>query len=65
MLTLYEVTEKLSRLDELTLLEFLEISSEDIVNKFTNRIQDRLEEISADLEEDAEDFRAITETEES
>ena len=57
MLTLYEVTEKLSRLDELTLLEFLEISSEDIVNKFTNRIQDRLEEISADLEADAEDFR--------
>ena len=65
MLTLYEVTEKLSRLDELTLLEFLDISSEDIVNKFINRIQDRLEEISEDLEADAEDFRAITETEEN
>jgi hypothetical protein len=57
MLTLYEVTEKLSRLDELTLLEFLDISSEDIVNKFINRIQDRLEEISEDLEADAEDYR--------
>ena len=60
MLTLYEVTEKLSRLDELTLLEFLDISSEEIVNKFINRIQDRLEEISADLEADAEDFRGTT-----
>ena len=60
MLTLYEVTEKLSRLDELTLLEFLDISSEEIVNKFINRIQDRLEEISEDLEADAEDFRGTT-----
>ena len=61
MLTLYEVTEKLSRLDELTLLEFLDISSEEIVNKFINRIQDRLEEISEDLEADAEDFRGTYE----
>jgi len=61
MLTLYEVTEKLSRLDELTLLEFLDISSEEIVNKFINRIQDRLEEISEDLEADAEHYRGAYE----
>jgi|SaaInlV_100m_DNA_5_1039725.scaffolds.fasta_scaffold30639_2 hypothetical protein len=65
MLTFYEVSERLGRLDELTLLETLEITSEDIVNKFSQRIEDRLEDLIADLEEDAEDFRAITETEEN
>ena len=64
MLTFYEVSERLGRLDELTLLETLEITSEDIVNKFSQGIEDRLEDLAADLEEDAEDFRAITETEE-
>ena len=56
MLTFYEVSEKLSKLDELTLLETLEISSEDIVNKFAERIEARLEELAEDFEADLLDY---------
>lgn len=56
MLTFYEVSEKLSKLDEVTLLEILEISSEDIVNKFGDRIEENLEELSSDFEADLENY---------
>ena len=62
MLTFYEVSEKLARLDELTLLETLEISSEDIVAKFSLRIQERLEELSEDFTADLADYTGTEET---
>ena len=62
MLTFYEVSEKLARLDELTLLETLEISSEDIVAKFGLRIQERLEELSEDFTADLADYTGTEET---
>ncbi|WBF78146.1 hypothetical protein MEP402_gp26 [Methylophilales phage MEP402] len=46
-----EVCEELSKLDETTLLEVLDITSEDLVNKFQDKIEDNLEELSNDLEE--------------
>lgn len=52
-LTFKEVCEELTRIDETTLLEVLEISSEDIVNKFQDKIEDNLEELSNDLVNDA------------
>ena len=61
MLTFYEVSEKLARLDELTLLETLEISSEDIVAKFSLRIQERLEELSEDFTADLADYTGTEE----
>jgi hypothetical protein len=48
-LTYYELLEKMAQLDELTLIEILNISSEELVNKFSDRINDRLEELSEDF----------------
>jgi hypothetical protein len=65
VLTFYEVCEKLTRLDELTLLETLEINSDDIVNKFEERISDRLEELSDDFEADDAELNGTGETNET
>ena len=46
-----EVCEELTKIDETTLLEILDISSEGIVNKFQDKIEDNLEELSSDLDE--------------
>jgi len=39
MLTLDEVCDRLMKIDEISLLEVLEISSEDIVNRFVDKIE--------------------------
>ena len=41
MLTLPDICDKLARLDEVTILELLEIRSEDIVAKFMDAIEER------------------------
>ena len=50
-LSFKEVCEELAKIDETTLLEVLDISSEDIVNHFQDKIEDNLEELSNDLDE--------------
>ena len=40
MLTLPDICDKLKRLDEVTILELLEIDSEEIVSRFQDRIED-------------------------
>jgi hypothetical protein len=40
MLTLPDICDKLKRLDEVTILELLEINSEEIVAKFQDKIED-------------------------
>ena len=50
-LSFKEVCEELAMIDETTLLEVLDISSEDIVNHFQDKIEDNLEELSNDLDE--------------
>tara|TARA_Y100000389_G_C17462224_1_gene522685 strand:- start:978 stop:1169 length:192 start_codon:yes stop_codon:yes gene_type:complete len=50
-LSFKEVCEELVKIDETTLLEVLDISSEDIVNHFQDKIEDNLEELSNDLDE--------------
>jgi|TARA_R100001463_G_scaffold4162_6_gene15968 hypothetical protein len=50
-LSFKEVCEELTKIDETTLLEILDITSEDIVNKFQDKIEDNLEELSNDLDE--------------
>jgi hypothetical protein len=39
-------------LDELTIIEILDISSEELVNKFSDRINDRFEELAEDFKHD-------------
>ncbi len=50
MLTFQEVCDQLIQLDETTLLEVLDLTSEDIVNKFQDKIEDKLELLAEDLE---------------
>ena len=49
MLTPKEVRDKLKQLDETTLLEVLEISSEEIVDRFDDKIEEREDYFIADL----------------
>jgi len=51
-LTNNEIKDRLKQLDEITLLEILEISSEEIVDKFSDRIEERWEYFIEDLEDD-------------
>ena len=39
----------LSRLDEITLLEILDVTSEELVERFQDRIEDRYEELSEEF----------------
>jgi hypothetical protein len=41
MLLLHEIKERLIVLDEITLLELLELTSEDLVTAFSDRIEER------------------------
>jgi hypothetical protein len=50
-LTLNEIKDRLKRLDEVDLLEVLEISSEDLVERFTDYIEDRVDELEQELED--------------
>ena len=43
--TFSELCEELKRIDETTLLELLEISSEEIVDKFEDKIEDKLDKL--------------------
>ena len=51
-MTLDDIKKSLLKLDEITLLEILEITSEDIVNRFGDFIEDKADSLEEDLEED-------------
>lgn len=54
-LTLADVIEHLKKLDETTLLEVLDLSAEDIVDRFPDKIEERLDYLLEDLEDDDEE----------
>jgi hypothetical protein len=49
-LTFEELKEKLQRVDEVTLLELLEIRSDDIVDRFEDYIEDKQEYLLKEIE---------------
>ena len=51
MFTLEEIKEKLKQLDEVTLMETLEITSEDLVNRFLDRIEQQQDTLENDFDE--------------
>jgi hypothetical protein len=51
VLTLEDIKQKLKQLDEITLMETLEITSEDLVNKFVDRIEEQQERLENDLDD--------------
>ena len=51
MLTLNDVKDRLKQQDEVSLLEILDISAEDIVERFSDVIEDRYESLREELED--------------
>ena len=55
-LTLEELCQALKqRVDEISLLEVLSITAEDIVERFKDRIEENYEQLSKDFEEDEDE----------
>ena len=51
MLILPELCEKLKDIDEITLLERLNIDSEELVERFTDKIEDRFETLIKEFDD--------------
>jgi hypothetical protein len=51
MLTLDDLIEKLKQLDEVTLMELLEITSEDLVDRFRDLIEKQQDTLENDFDE--------------
>ena len=52
MITLQELKEKLMKLDEVSLLETLEICSDDLVNRFGDKIEEKQDYLTGEFDED-------------
>ena len=48
-ITFEELKEKLQRVDEVTLLELLDIRSEDIIDRFEDYIEDKQEQLMREI----------------
>jgi hypothetical protein len=51
-LTLPDIYERLKQIDEVSLLEILNISSEDIIERFQDLIDERADQLEKELEEE-------------
>lgn len=55
-LTLHELCEKLKQLDEITLLELLNISAEEIIEHFQDAIEERYDNLTTQFEDEDNTF---------
>lgn len=51
MLTLTDLTEKLKLVDEVSLLEVLNITAEEIVDRFADRVEERFDYLNEEFDE--------------
>jgi len=51
MFTLEEIKDKLKQLDEVTVMETLEITSSDLVDRFTDRIEEKQDTLENDFDD--------------
>lgn len=54
-LTLLDIKDKLKLLDEITVLEILNISTEELIDRFMDKIEDKADELEGELEEDEDE----------
>lgn len=54
-LTLQELQDRLKRFDEITLLELLDVTSEELVEAFIDRIEDNFDRLLNEVEYDGEE----------
>ena len=50
-ITYHELVERLRSIDEISLMEILEISSEDLVNRFPDKIEEKYDTLQEDFVE--------------
>lgn len=50
-LTLTDICDRLKQLDEITLMEVLEIDSEDLIERFMDRVEDNADMLEGELDE--------------
>jgi hypothetical protein len=55
-LTLHELCEKLKNLDEISILELLNISAEELVNRFQDEIEERYDNLTEQFEDEDSTF---------
>jgi hypothetical protein len=53
MLTFTDVCDRLKQQDEISVLEVLEITSEELIERFKDRIEEKLEYFMEDLEDES------------
>ena len=51
-LTLEDIKDRLKKLDEVTLCEILEIDSEELVDRFPDKVEDKIDYFEGDLEDE-------------
>lgn len=56
MNTLRDISRKLKKYDEQTVIELLDITSEDIVDRFEDKIEERFEEIESFLDDETDEL---------
>jgi hypothetical protein len=55
-LTLHELCEKLKQLDEISVLELLNISSEELIARFQDEIEERYDNLTEQFEDEDDTF---------
>jgi ribosome assembly protein YihI (activator of Der GTPase) len=50
-MTLHDLAEKLKKVEEVTLMETLEISSEELVDRFLDRIEEKFETLEIEFDD--------------
>ncbi len=55
MKTLADIINHLKRIDEISLLEILEIDSEEIIDRFTDKIELKYEQLREDFEQEEDE----------
>jgi hypothetical protein len=56
MLTLNELCERLKHIDEISLMEVLEINSDEIVDRFIDKIEERMDDLQLDFEAELDEL---------
>lgn len=50
-MTLHDLTEKLKKVEEVTLMEILEISSEELVDRFLDKVEEKFDVLEIDFDD--------------
>jgi hypothetical protein len=56
MLTLNELADRLKHIDEISLMEVLEITSDELVDRFMDKIEFRVDDLQRDFEDELEEL---------